>query len=70
VLKLIFFAVLALVGTILSENDGVQIFRPHSLFGGLTLLGTPILVRAPMSVIYQPMFIMLVSFYGFSRVLS
>jgi len=28
VLKLIFLAVLALVGTRLSENDGVQIYRP------------------------------------------
>ena len=37
--KLIFYAVLALVGTRLSENDGVQIFRPptphmESLYGG------------------------------------
>ena len=33
-LKLIFFAVLALVGTTLLENDGVQIFRtPTSYFG-------------------------------------
>ena len=40
-LKLIFFAVLALVGTILSENDGSKFSDPHSLFGGSYPFGDP-----------------------------
>jgi len=42
VLKLTFFAVLALVGTTLSENDGFQIFRPpNPYFGGSCPFGDP-----------------------------
>jgi len=42
VLKLIFFAVFALVGTTLSENDVVQIFRPPTpYFGGSCPFGDP-----------------------------
>jgi len=41
VLKWIFFAVFALVGTTLSENDGVQIFRPPLLILGVMPIWDP-----------------------------
>ena len=40
--KLIFFAVLGSIRSKLSENDGVQIFRPLLHFLGVTYFGTPL----------------------------
>jgi len=66
VLKLIFFVVLALVGTRESKNERVQIFRPTLLFWGYIPVDTPRIVDAPMSVIIRPLFVMLDYFIGFS----
>ena len=58
--KIDFFAVLALVGTKLSENDEIQILTPsYPMFGVCIPFGTPRVVSAPMPVIYQRIFIML-----------
>jgi len=51
--KIDFFAFFASVGTKLLENDGVQIFRPPTLyFGGHITFGTPKILSNSMSVIY------------------
>ena len=70
VLKLIFFCSFSLSRDQAVEKLWGPNFHTPLLIWGSYPLGFPRLVRAPMSVIYQPMFIMLVSFYGFSMVLN